>query len=198
MGDRARRGQRAERPGAGERDDTGALARGEQQGGVEAGQDPVVTDGLVLAGVAAEEPQAHARYPGIGLVVRLEHGGERVGLQHLAVFACAAAQQGRGVAGHVAGGGVDRGGAGWHGLAVGDRLEAAGAQLVPGGKAGPHPFGPEQIGVLHAERAEHVLAQVAAEWDSGDVLDDLAERGEPVIGVGPLGARLVSMRRPSR
>ncbi len=96
MGDRTRRGQRAERPGAGERDDTGALIRGEQQGGVEAGPDPVVTDRLVLAGVAAEKPQAHARYPGIGLIVRPEHGGEGLGLDHPAVLACAAAQQGRG------------------------------------------------------------------------------------------------------
>ena len=62
--------------------------------------------------------------------------------------------------------------------------------MVPGGKAGPHPFGPEQVGVLHAERAEHVLAQVPAERDPGAVLDDLAERRESVIGVGPLGARL--------
>ena len=44
--------------------------------------------------------------------------------------------------------------------------------------------------MFHAERAEHVLAQVAVERGSGDVLDDLAERGEPVIGVRPLGAWL--------
>ena len=93
-----RRGQRAERSGAGERDDTGALAWGEQQRGVETGPDPVVAYGLVLADLAAEAPQAHAGYAGIGLVVRLEHGGERVGLQHPAVLACTAAQQGCGVA----------------------------------------------------------------------------------------------------
>ena len=38
--------------------------------------------------------------------------------------------------------------------------------------------------MLHAQRAEHVLAQVAAQRNPGDVLDDLAEHGEPVIGVG--------------
>jgi hypothetical protein len=57
MGERTRRGQRAGRTGAGERDDTGALAWGEQQRGVETGPDPVVAYGLVLAGVAAENPR---------------------------------------------------------------------------------------------------------------------------------------------
>jgi hypothetical protein len=118
---------------------------------VEAVPDPVVTDGPDSAGLAAPEPQADARYPGIGLVVRLEHPGKRLGLEHRAVLVGAAAQKRRDVAGHVAGGGVDRAAAGWHYLAVGDRLEPARAQRVPGGQAGPHPLGPEQVGVLHAE-----------------------------------------------
>ena len=41
------------------------------------GPDPSVTCGLVLAGAAAEEPEAHAGYPGVGLVVRLEHAMRR-------------------------------------------------------------------------------------------------------------------------
>jgi hypothetical protein len=44
--------------------------------------------------------------------------------------------------------------------------------------------------VVHAERAEHALTEVAAEREPADVLDDLTERGEPVVGVGPLAARL--------
>jgi hypothetical protein len=106
------------------------------------------------------------------------------------VLVGAAAQKRRDVAGHVAGGGVDRAAAGWHYLAVGDRLEPARAQRVPGGQAGPHPLGPDEVGVLHAERAEHPLAQVAAERKPADVLDDLAQCGETVIGVGPPGTRL--------
>jgi hypothetical protein len=102
------------------------------------GPDPSVTCGLVLAGAAAEEPEAHAGYPGVGLVVRLEHAGERFRPEHPAVRV-GAAEQGCGIAGHVMGGGVDRAGASLHDLAVGDRAEPAGAQLVSGGQAGPHP-----------------------------------------------------------
>jgi hypothetical protein len=125
VGDGRRCAERAERPGVGERDDTDALAGGEHHGGVEAAPDPVVTDGPVSAGLVAPEPQAHARYPGIGLVVGLEHRGKRPGLEHRAVLVGAAAQQRGGVAGHVAGGGVDRAAAGYRHLAVGDRLEPA-------------------------------------------------------------------------
>jgi hypothetical protein len=106
------------------------------------------------------------------------------------VLVGATAQQGRGVAGHVAGGGVDRAATGRHDLSVGDRLEPAGAQHVAGGQAGLHPTGPDEVGVLHAERSEHALAEVAAERDAADILDDLAERGEAMVGIGPLGARL--------
>ncbi len=48
---------------------------------VEAREDPRVLD-EVPAGVAAPEPQAHTRYPGIRLVVGLEHGGKRGGFEH--------------------------------------------------------------------------------------------------------------------
>jgi hypothetical protein len=120
----------------------------------------------------------------------LEHPGERLGPEHGAVLVGTAAQKRRDVASHVARGGVDRAGAGYHHLAVGDRLEPAGAQRVPGGEAGPHPLGSDEIGVLHAEGPEHALAKIAVERKPAHVLDDLAERGEPVIGVGPLGSRL--------
>jgi len=43
-----------------------------------------------------------------------------------------------------------------------------------------------------------VLAEVAVEGKPADVFDDLAQRGEPVIGVGPPGARLdVDAQTPS-
>jgi hypothetical protein len=130
--------------------------------------------------------------------VGLEHPGERLGPEHGAVLVGAAAQKRRDVAGHVARGGIDRAGAGYGHLPVDDRLETAGAQRVSGGKAGPHPLGSDEVGALHAEGAEHVLTEVAVERKPADVLDDLAERGEPVIGVGPLGSRLdVDAQAPS-
>ena len=36
-------------------------------------------------------------------------------------------------------------------LAVGDRLEAAGAQHIPGGQVRSDPFRPDEVGVLHAQ-----------------------------------------------
>ena len=38
------------------------------------GDDAVMTDGAVTVLVAQEEPQPHARHPGVGLEVRVEHG----------------------------------------------------------------------------------------------------------------------------
>ena len=52
--------------------------------------------------------------------------------------------------------------------------------------------------MVHAERSEHALAEVAAERDAADILDDLAERGEAMVGVGPPGARFgVDVQAPS-
>jgi hypothetical protein len=51
-------------------------------------------------------------------------------------------------------------------------------------------LGPDQVGALHAEQSEDGLAEVAVERHPADGLDDLAQRGETVIGVGPPGARL--------
>jgi hypothetical protein len=102
---------------------------------------------------------------GVELVVRFEHPAQRGRSEHRAVRVGAAAKQRRGVAGHVAGGGTDPGGAGGHGLAVLDRLEPAGAQLVAGREPGPHPLGPDEVGVVHAQLAEQALAEVAVEGD---------------------------------
>ena len=44
--------------------------------------------------------------------------------------------------------------------------------------------------MVHPQRFEDALAQVILEWLAGDVLDDLSERCESVVAVGPLGSRL--------
>lgn len=150
------------------------------------------------ADLIAEEAQPHARYPGVGLVVRLEHPGQRLGSEHGSVLVGAAAQKRGDVASHVAGGGVDRAGADGRDLTVGDRRESAGAQRVSRSQVRPQPLGSDEVRAFHAEGAEHPLAKVAVEQKPTDVLDDLAQRGEPVIGVDPLGARLdVDTQPPS-
>lgn len=147
-------------------------------------------DGSMSSFLAEEEPQAHAGNPGIRLVVRPEHGCERLGLEHRAVLVAAAAQQRCDVASHVSRGRVDGGGARRGGLTVDDRRETAGAKRVSGGPARPDPLGADDVAALHAEGPEDVLSQIAVEGLSGHVLDDLAERGEPVVSVHPLAARL--------
>jgi hypothetical protein len=44
--------------------------------------------------------------------------------------------------------------------------------------------------VVHAQRLEDVLAQIPVKRLSRDLLHDLAERGEPVVAVGPSRPRL--------
>jgi hypothetical protein len=100
------------------------------------------------------------------------------------------AQEGRDVAGHVCWGGGGGGSAHRHHLIVADRLRATGAQVVARREAGLRPFGSDQAGVGHAEGLEDVLAQVAVQALSAHVLDQLAERGEAVVGVPEAGARL--------
>jgi len=53
---------------------------------------------------------------------------------------------------------------------------------------GPDPLA-DDVCVFHAEGTEDVLAEVAVEGFPTDVLDDLAEGGEPMVGVGKAGAR---------
>ena len=55
---------------------------------------------------------------------------------------------------------------------------------------GPDPLGPDQVGVLHPQRRTDVLAQIVIEGLAGHVRDELAEGGEPVVAVHPLGSRL--------
>jgi hypothetical protein len=52
------------------------------------------------------------------------------------------------------------------------------------------PLGSDKIGVGHAEGLEDVLAHVAVQGLPAHVLDDLTERGKPVVGVHEPGARL--------
>ena len=94
------------------------------------------------------------------------------------------------VAGHVpgcrVGGGASRG----DHLVVGVWLWDAGTKVVAGGQPGAGRLGSDQVSVGHAEGCEDVLAQVAVEGLAGHVLDELAQRGEPVVGVPGAGARL--------
>lgn len=94
------------------------------------------------------------------------------------------------VASHVAGSGVSRACAGWHVLAVADRRDPSRPQLVSDGKAGLDPIGPDNVGLVHAERAEGALTDVAVERGLRDLRDDLPERCKAVIRVRPLGARV--------
>ena len=75
-------------------------------------------------------------------------------------------------------------------FAVGDLLETAGAQHVSGGQVGSDPFRSDEVGVLHAEGVEDAVSQVAIQRLAAHVLDDLPERGKPVVAVRPLRPRL--------
>ena len=122
--------------------------------------------------------------------MRLEHGRQGLGLQHQVLLACVHLLKCGDVAGDVRCSGVDAAAARGRDLAVGDRLQAAGAKHVPGGQAGADALGADEVGVLHPQRFEDALAQVMLERLAADVLDDLSERGEPVVAVDPLGSRL--------
>ena len=112
------------------------------------------------------------------------------GLSTEPVLVAAIPQQGGDVARDVRRGGVHPAPARGRDLAVGDRLEAAGAQHIPGGQVGPDPFRPDEVGVLHTQGVEDAVAQIAIQRLAGHVLDDLPERGEPVVAVHPLRPRL--------
>lgn len=157
---------------------------------MEAGHDATLADGLVPALLAGFEPEPHARQPRIGLEMRLEHGRQGLGFEHRTVLVGAGVQQGGDVAGHVPRRGVHRARAGSGEVAVGDRLEAPGAQHVAGGEAGADLLRTDEVGVLHPQWLENVVTQVVVERPAAHVLDDLAERGEAMVAVHPLGPRL--------
>src|SRR5260370_9507361 len=74
--------------------------------------------------------------------------------------------------------------------------QKAGAEPVPGGETGPDSFGPDEVGGLHAEGPKDVLAQVTVEGLPAHILYDLAERGERVVAICPLGARFYLYSEP--
>jgi hypothetical protein len=178
-------------PGAvGERHHTHSVARHKEDLRVEPGKNPVVLDRGMAVEVDPEEAQPEAWYPWIGLVVGLEHGGQRRRFQYRAVLASAAAEQRPQVAGHVSRSGVGGAASDRDHLVVGDHRGPAGAQPVSRGEARRDPLGSDEVGVGHAEGLEDVLAKIASQGHPAHVLDDLTERGEPVVGVGEPGARL--------
>jgi hypothetical protein len=101
-----------------------------------------------------------------------------------------AAKQSCEVASHVSRRGVDSAAAGRYDFGVGYGLGAGGPYLVSGRQTSLDSVGSEKVGVAHAEGFEEVLVKVAVEGFLAHVLDDLAERGERVIGVDVSGAGL--------
>ena len=103
-------------------------------------------------------------------------------------------QQGGDVASDVRRGGIHPASARARDFAVGDRLEAAGAQHISGGKVSSDPFRSDEVGVLHAQGVEDAVSQVAIQRLAAHVLDDLPERGKPVIAVRPTSSPARSPR----
>ena len=127
---------------------------------------------------------------GIGPEVGLDHLGQRCGTQDRSGPVGATARQRGGEARDVAGGGVEPPGRRSGPVPVGDHLCAAPAQGVAGGQACADRRGTDEAGVAHPEGPEDALVEPPVEGCPGDVLDDLAECGEPVVGVREHGAGL--------
>ena len=134
--------------------------------------------------------------PRIRPVLRLEHHGDRGGLEHRAVPVGAAAEQRGHVAAQVRHGRVGPAAGRGHQLVVAHRPRSPGTQRVPGREPLPDPRRPDEVGVRHAERFEDVPAQVPVQRRTAHVLDELAERGEVVVGVDEPGTRFG--RQPQR
>jgi hypothetical protein len=181
----------------GERHHADAVVRCERHLRAEAGHQPVVPRDEMPAEVVAEERQPDPGQARILLVVRREHAGKSLWLEYLAVLARAAGHQRRHVAGHIPGCRVDRSGADGHQIAVADRARTGRPQRVPGRHPGSDLVGPGEIGVGHAERPEDSVAEISAERLPGEILDDLAERREPVVAIGVPGARLRDQAQPA-
>lgn len=87
------------------------------------------------------------------------------------------------VAAHVRWRRVGRCRASGHHVPLGDGPEPAPSQLIAGGQSGPHLRRPDQGGVGHAQRLEHVHPQVVGQAGAGGVLDDLTEDRRGMVGV---------------
>src|SRR5215213_8806966 len=91
---------RVPRP-VGERHDTDAVVRREDYLRIEAWDHALVLDCGMPADVSAPKPEAHTRYSRVGLVVRGEHQGQRLGLEDRPVLAGTATGECGKIARHV-------------------------------------------------------------------------------------------------
>ena len=151
--------------------------------GVEARKDPVVPDHAMPAGLAAGEAEPPTRHAGIRLVVGLEHRRQRRRLEDRSVPVGTTAHQRRREASDVAGGGVDpAGSAGRSSLDRGppSRRAARGCSRSPG-VTRPDRTGRGRCPSCRAARRS--ARGSSARGRPAHVLDDLTERGEPVVGV---------------
>lgn len=157
---------------------------------------PSFPTGTVPVLRAEVEAETHSGQPR----VRLELGGEHLRdgrrIKDLALWARSLVEQARHVSSQVGRGRVEASAAGSGDLPVRREHEPAGAHEVAAGEPRPHPFGPDEVGVAHPEWVEDVLSQVVAQVLTGDVLHHLPQRGEAVVAVHPLGARLDLLRQP--
>src|SRR5215212_9928550 len=135
------------------------------------------------------EREAHTRYSGVGLVVRLEHQRDGVRPQNRTMLTGTPGEEGGDVARHVQGCGVDRAGRRCHPLTVYDRLRTVRTNAVASGQPHCKPWRSQQIGIGHPEGLEDALSEIVVQRLPAYVFYDLAERGVPMVGVGPDCAR---------
>ena len=88
-----RKPQRRRAADVGEGQDADAVVGGQEELRAEPRQDPPVLDEATAAGLGAEERKPDARNVRIGPVVRVEHGGDRLWLEHRAVLVRPAAEE---------------------------------------------------------------------------------------------------------
>ena len=150
-GERHCRAAAVEAAGVAEDEDPGPVFGSQGNRRMETREDAGLANSPVIALLPEFEPQSHSWHAWIGLEVRSEHGRHRFGSQHRAVVVDGGqSQQGGDVASDICGGGVHPASARGRNLAVGNRLEAARAQHIPGGQVRLDPFRSDQVGVLHA------------------------------------------------
>ncbi len=107
--------------------------------GVEAGQDAIVVDDRLAADIGPEDPEAHGRKVGMGLVLAVEQLGRARAIQHGASSGAAVHQADR-VGGKVVERRVGPARASPHPVPIGDPGRTVGAEEVAGRQAsGDHP-----------------------------------------------------------
>jgi hypothetical protein len=138
--ERCRRAATVEAAGVAEDDDPDAFFGSQRHRRMEARQDAGLANRPVVRLLTELERQTHTRHTWIRLEVRSEHDCHGLGPQHRAVPVTGPAQKRRDVTSDVRRGGVHTAPARGRDFAVGDLLEAAGAQHIPGGKVRSDPF----------------------------------------------------------